>query len=228
MRWIKNIFGLFYPHFCYGCDEVLQQQEDVLCDACLLNLDLIPFTPSENNEIKRRFYGKLLVKYCTSVLYYSESGSSKKLLHQLKYHRQRTISTFLATLALQHLKDHEVLVWADRLVPIPLHPSKERKRGYNQLDDFGKTLSAQLHIPYCKDFLIKKTKSETQTRKNMSDRVQKNEGFIINPKYAHIQNQNILLVDDVMTTGATLELAGNLILKNSTNKISILTMAYTR
>jgi len=228
MHWIKNIFGLFYPHFCYGCDEVLQQQEDVLCDACLLSLDLIPFTSSENNEIKRRFYGKLLVKYCTSVLYYSESGSSKKLLHQLKYHRQRTISTFLAMLALQHLRGHEVLRWADRLVPIPLHPLKERKRGYNQLDDFGKTLSAQLNIPYSKDYLIKKSKSATQTHKNMAERVQNAAGFSINPRYAHIQDQNILLLDDVMTTGATLELAGNLILKNSTNKISILTMAYTR
>lgn len=228
MHWIKNIFGLFYPHFCYGCDEVLQQQEDVLCDSCLLNLDLIPFTLSENNEIKRRFYGKLLVKYCTSVLYYSENGSSKKLLHQLKYHRQRTISAFLATLALQHLNGHEVLGWADRLVPIPLHPSKERKRGYNQLDGFGKTLGEQLNIPYCKDYLIKKNRSRTQTHKNMVERVQSMEGFAINPKYAHVQNQNILLLDDVMTTGATLELAGNHILKNSTNKISILTMAYTR
>lgn len=228
MLWIKNIFGLFYPHFCYGCNEVVQQQDDVLCDNCLLNLDTIPFSSSENNEIKRRFYGKLLVKYCTSVLYYSENGCSKKLLHQLKYHRQRTISGFLATLALQHLRGHEVLEWADWLVPIPLHPSKERKRGYNQLDDFGKTLAVHLNIPYCKDFLIKKNRSKTQTRKNILERAQDNEGFMINPGYSHIQGQNILLLDDVMTTGATLELAGNLILKNSTNKISILTMAYTR
>lgn len=228
MLWLKNVFELFYPHFCYGCNEVLHRQRDVLCESCLLNLDLMPFSFGENNEMKRRFYGKLLPIHCAASMYFSENSISQKLLHQLKYHNQQHISIFLAVIALQHLRDHEIFNWADCIVSIPLHRSKERKRGYNQLDGFGKELSATLNIPYRKDYLIKQKKSKTQTGKNIRERAESQSEFIINKKYLNIENENILLIDDVMTTGTTLEIAGNCILENSTNKISILTMAYTR
>ena len=109
-----------------------------------------------------------------------------------------------------------------------MHPSKEKERGYNQLDGFGNYLSRKLNIPYLKDYLIKLESSKTQTKKDIVLRASKDTLFSLNPKYIAVQNQNILLIDDVITTGSTLESAGNYILKNSTNKISILTMVYTR
>lgn len=223
-----NVFDLFYPQLCYGCDATLQNQKNVLCGTCLLNLSFVPVSENTNSEMKRRFYGKLPLHYGIATLYFSEESIVQKLLHELKYKNQQYISTFLAILTLKHLQNHAIFGWADAIVCIPLHKSKERTRGYNQLDGFCIELSKQLNIPYYKDYLIKTAKTNTQTRKNIFQRAKNKSEFIVNPKYNDLQNKNILLIDDVMTTGSTLQNAGNCIIKNSTNKISILTMAYTR
>lgn len=228
MWMIIDVFDLFYPQLCYGCDEVLYDKNDVLCSSCLLNLDFIPISINNNTEMKRRFYGKLLVQHCIATFYFSEKGIVQKLLHELKYKNQQKISSFFAVLTLHHLKNHSVFYWVDFIVCIPLHQSKEKTRGYNQLDGFGNELSKQLNIPFYKDYLIKTTKTKTQTKKSMWQRAESKSEFIVNTKYTDLQNKNILLIDDVMTTGSTLEIAGKCILNNSTNKISILTMAYTR
>lgn len=228
MQWIKNVFQLFYPNLCYGCDAPLLKQENVLCEDCLFALNFIPKPIGNDTEMKRRFYGKLLTEYCLATFYYSENEIVQKLLHNLKYKKQKSISEFIGVLTLQSLQHHDLFNWANCIVPIPLHSSKERKRGYNQLDGFAMYLSKELNIPYYKDFLIKKKKTSTQTHKNIIDRAYKEQNFHINPKYKNINTTNILLIDDVMTTGSTLEMAGNCILKNSPHKISILTMAYTR
>lgn len=225
---IIDVFDLFYPKLCYGCDAVLQKQTDILCPACLLNLDLAPATISNSNEMKHRFYGKLLVEHCATVLYFSQESITQKLIHELKYKNQQTIGLFIAQLALKQLKNQRIFNEAQAIVCIPLHKTKERKRGYNQLTVFGTELSKQLNIPFYKDYLIKSTKTQTQTKKNIFQRAKKQSEFIVNPKYRHLENLHLLLVDDVMTTGATLQNAGNCIIKNSTHKISILTMAYTR
>lgn len=225
---IIDVFDLFYPQLCYGCDAVLQKQTNVLCSACLLNLALIPTTLSNTTEMKRRFYGKLLVEHCAAILYFSEESITQKLLHELKYRNKQNIGLFIAQLALKQLNNQAIFNDAQAIVCIPLHWSKERKRGYNQLTVFGTELSKQLNIPFYKDYIIKTTKTKTQTKKNIFQRAKKQSEFIVNPKYHHLQNLHLLLVDDVMTTGATLQNAGNCILKNASHKISILTMAYTR
>lgn len=228
MEWIKNVFDLFYPHFCFGCEEALQNKDDILCDNCLFHLNFIPVSVDDASEMKRRFYGKLLVAHCVSVLYFSEEGISQKLLHQLKYKNQQKIGHFLAGLTLQHLKNHSVFNWADAMVCIPLHPSKEKKRGYNQLTTFCNELSCKLNIPFYKDYLIKTSKTKTQTHKNIFQRAKITNEFKINPTFEHLNHKNILLIDDVMTTGSTLQNAGNCILRNSSNNLSVLTMAYTK
>lgn len=228
MRAFIDVFDLFYPPLCYSCNEVLHSKSEVLCSNCLLSLDFIPVSWNDDTEMKRRFYGKLLVEHCLATFYFSEKSIAQNLLHQLKYKNQPRISAFFATVTLQHLKKHAVFSWVDVIVCIPLHKSKEKERGYNQLDGFGNELSKQLNIPFYKDYLIKTAKTNTQTKKNMWQRAESKTDFIVNEKYQHLKNLNILLIDDVMTTGSTLEIAGKCILKNSTYKISILTMAYTR
>lgn len=227
--WVLDyVFDLFYPQHCYGCNAVLQNHSDILCNDCLLHLNFVPVGNDTNTEMKRRFYGKLNVAHCVSVLYFTQNGITQELLHALKYKNQQKIGVFLATLCIQQLGNDALFGWADVLVGIPLHPSKEKKRGYNQLDTFCETLSKHFNLPYYKDFLIKTVKTKTQTHKNILERAETKSEFKINPKYHHLKNKNILLVDDVMTTGSTLEIAGNCILKNTNNQISILTMAYTR
>lgn len=225
---LKNVFDLFYPPLCYGCNEALQSNSDILCNHCLLHLNFVPIANDTTTEMKRRFYGKLMVEHCIAVLYFSEKSSTQELLHALKYKNQQKIGVFIANLCIQHLKNHKLFEWTDVIIGIPLHQSKEKKRGYNQLDTFCTTLSKYYKLPYYKDFLIKTTKTKTQTHKNILERAETKSEFKVNPKYHYLENKNILLVDDVMTTGSTLEIAGNSIIKNTTNQISILTMAYTR
>ena len=225
---LKNVFDLFYPPLCYGCNEVLQKNDDILCNHCLLHLSFVPISVDTNTEMKRRFYGKLKVEHCIAVLYFSENGITQQLLHALKYKNQQKIGVFIANQGIHYLNYHEIFKWTDVIVGIPLHQSKEKERGYNQLDTFCNTLSKHYKLPYYKDFLIKTSKTKTQTHKNILQRAETKSEFKVNPKYNYLEHKNVLLVDDVMTTGSTLEIAGNCILKNTNNQISILTMAYTR
>jgi len=177
--------------------------------------------------MKRRFYGKLLVSHCLATLYYTNNSTTQKLLHELKYKNQQIIGSFIASLTLQHLQNNPIFNWADYIVCIPLHKSKEKERGYNQLVSFCSVLSNKLNKPFYKDYLIKTIKTKTQTKKSIWQRAVNKSEFVVNEKYKALQNKNILLIDDVMTTGSTLETAGKCILNNTSNKISILTMAYT-
>lgn len=224
----KTVFDLFYPQLCYGCNAVIPKQSDALCPTCLLHLPFIPVAVSDNTEMKRRFYGKLKVTYCAAVLYFSKDSVTQKLLHELKYKNQQNIGVFFAELALKQFKNNAVFIETQAIVCIPLHPSKERKRGYNQLTAFCTELSNNLNLPFYKDYLIKVHKSGSQTKKNIFQRAKKTTEFVVNPKYNYLKSTHFLLIDDVMTTGSTLQNAGNCVLKNSTHKISILTMAYTR
>lgn len=223
-----NVFDLFYPKCCLGCGESLSSKQAVLCEFCLLHLDFIPISVAHESEMKRRFYGKLKLTHCTALLYFAEKSITQQLLHQLKYKNQQQIGEFLAVLSQKHLQNHAIISWVDFIVCVPLHPSKEKKRGYNQLDSYCKKLSELWNVPYHKDYLIKATKSRTQTRKNIFQRAKLKSEFIINPKYDDLKNKKILLIDDVMTTGSTLQNAGKCIVNNRSNQLSILTMAYTK
>ena len=228
MKWFNAIIDLFYPNLCLGCSNYIANYDHYVCSQCLLMLDYIPNSDTTNSEVKRRFYGKLKLDHAYACFYYNESGIVQSLLHHLKYHNKQGISEFLALLTINHLQNHELFKWADYIVPVPLHTKKQKIRGYNQLSKFGETLAKHYNLIYVEDFLIKTTNTQTQTKKNMIERASSNAEYYINTKYLSIENKNILIIDDVITTGSTLELIGNIILKNSSNKISILTMAYTR
>lgn len=225
MQWLRNTLELFYPPLCCGCDTHLSDRLDILCESCRLALPYLPIATSENNEIKSKFYGKLVVQHCASVLSFGEGSITQNMLHQLKYQKQEAVSKFIGLLAWQRLQHLSIFNWAACIVPIPLHPSKERQRGYNQLDGFGIYLSKMTGLPYFKDYLIKTVKSDTQTNKNLIERADNIKGFVLNPKYQSIKERCVLLIDDVITTGATLEAAGKCVLDKNDNQISILTMA---
>ncbi len=228
MQWLRSTLELFYPPLCCGCDAHLEQRSDILCTSCRFLLPYLPIATSELNEIKRKFFGKLDVKHCASVLTFGDNSITQNMLHQLKYQKQKDVSRYIGSLAWHRMKDQSIFDWAECIVPIPLHPSKERLRGYNQLDGFGMFLSEMSGIPYLKDYLIKTLKSDTQTQKNLVERADNIKGFVLNPKYLNSKERRVLLIDDVITTGATLEAAGKCVLEKENNQISVLTMAYVK
>ncbi len=220
-----DFLSLIFPHYCRACDEALVKGEDLICTRCLLELPKSNYHLDKDNPFYQKFKGRLPVNFVMTLFKFVKGSRVQHLLHALKYKNQPEIGNALGRmygldLAQQNFKQH----W-DIILPIPLHPSKKRNRGYNQSEEFGKGLSESLEIP-CSDSYIRRTvKTETQTKKSRLNRWQ-NVGQVFEvPDRTRIDGQRILLVDDVVTTGATLEACGEILLSAGCTDLSIACIA---
>ncbi|MCF2874932.1 MULTISPECIES: ComF family protein [unclassified Tenacibaculum] len=228
MRLLKEIFYLFYPNLCVNCTLTLLQNEKHLCTTCNNDLPIIDDNPYTNVTMLSTFYGKVPIKSIRSFLYYQKHGITQKIIHELKYKNQQQIGVFLANRFGYLLKESNIFNHVDYILPVPLHPKKLKNRGYNQLTKFGQTLSEVLDIKYIPDILIKVSVSKTQTFKKRFDRFSNNKTKFKLTSYTFFEKKHVLLIDDVITTGATLENCCKELLKTKDITISIATMAYTK
>lgn len=217
------MLNLLFPRVCLGCQELLGA-EKTLCSHCIHHLPLAVFHRTGNEELKDRFYGRILVKNATALIYFQKRGLSQALLHQLKYRGKQEVSSFFGKWLGAELADDANYNAIDMVIPVPLHKQKLRKRGFNQVAGFGKEISKALKVPYRDDVLIKISKSGSQVFKTRILRFEAEEVFTIQNLQA-INNKHILLVDDIITTGATLEKCALQLLKANNVSISIATMA---
>lgn len=228
MQLLKDIFHLFYPSLCINCQTTLLQNEKFLCTFCSNDLPIIDDNEHTNVTLTSTFYGKVPVEKVRSFLYYQKKGVTQKLIHQLKYKNQPEIGNFIAHWFGNRLKDSNVFDTVDFIVPVPLHPQKKKKRGYNQLTLFGKTLSNILAVSYQPDVLIRTSTSKTQTFKERFERFSDNNTKFKLTNHTVFENKHVLLIDDVITTGATIEACATELLKTKNITISVATMAYTQ
>ncbi len=227
MKIVKDFFDLFYPKLCAICDEKLLLSEKTLCIFCRHDLPLVNEKNYSNNKITQIFYGRVLIEKAMSFLFYRKEGKAKILIHQLKYKGNQEIGTFLGKWFGGLLKDSKEFLEVDYIVPVPLHPKKLKKRGYNQVTTFGKQLSKIMKIPYKTGVLIRTSATKTQTLKHRFERFSNTATKFYVEDTLVFNNKHILLIDDVITTGATLEACCREILKSERVKISIVTMAFT-
>lgn len=227
MKGLQHLFNLFYPDTCVCCDQYLLDQEKIICIECRLDLPFIETGNSTYNPLLETLKGKVFVEEGTSFLYYYPEGKVKKLIHQLKYKNNQKVGIFLGEWLGLKLLETKAYNSIDYIIPVPLHKDKLRLRGYNQLTKFGETLSSILNIEYLEGVLIRNTMAKTQTLKKRLDRFKSlvNNFSIINADL--LKNKHVLLIDDVVTTGATLEACCNELLKVEGMKISIVTIALT-
>ena len=227
MKGLQHLFNLFYPDTCVCCDQYLLDQEKIICIECRLDLPFIETGYSTYNPLIETLKGKVFVEEGTSFLYYYPEGKVKKLIHQLKYKNNQKVGIFLGEWLGLKLLETKAYNSIDYIIPVPLHKDKLRLRGYNQLTKFGETLSSILNIEYLEGVLIRNTMAKTQTLKKRLDRFKSlvNNFSIINADL--LKNKHVLLIDDVVTTGATLEACCNELLKVEGMKISIVTIALT-
>ncbi|WP_420552105.1 ComF family protein [Tenacibaculum aiptasiae] len=228
MRLLKEIFYLFYPNLCVNCTLTLLQNENYLCTTCNHDLPIIDDNPHTNVTMLSTFYGKVPIKNVRSFLYYQKHGITQKIIHELKYKNQQQIGIFLANRFGNKLKESGVFNNIDYIIPVPLHSKKLKTRGYNQLTKFGQTLSEILKVKYIPDILIKVSVSKTQTFKKRFERFSNNKTKFKLTNYTFLEKKHVLLIDDVITTGATLENCCKELLKTKDITISIATMAYTK
>ena len=202
---LNDINTILFPHLCFGCNARLYRGEKLLCALCRDEIPITDHNYSTENAVDKAFYGRVSVKKGAAFLYFEEKGIVKNLIHHLKYGGQKQISAFLGDWFGSRLKSGRDQPKIDLVIPVPLHPKKRRKRGYNQVEGFGKKLATHLGADYSDSLLLKSRNTPTQTTKSrwLRWKHQQGEYHILNPE--QIRGKRILLVDDVITTGATLE-----------------------
>jgi competence protein ComFC len=202
---LNDINSILVPRGCFGCNTHLSKGERLLCTVCRNQLPLTEYSYNDENPFDSIFYGRVSVKKSNSFLFFTENGIVKNLIHHLKYKNQEQIGAFLGDWCGSIINEKGGIPSIDLVIPVPLHKRKLKKRGYNQVSLFAQKIANHLNCNYLEDVLIKTKNTKTQTKKDRFFRWQSNQNlFQINPKYP-ISNKNILIVDDVVTTGATLE-----------------------
>lgn len=224
---LKNLINLLFPKLCAGCNSLLLQNEVIICTNCRHELPLTQHHLIHNNYIAKKFYGIIPVEFCSAMLYFHKDGIVQNMIHHLKYKNQPEIGTFLGNWYANDLKAIAKDQKFTTIIPVPLHKKRYRERGYNQVTTFCEALSQNLGIEINDQLLYRKIYSKTQTKKSKEARSEiKNSLFDVTFSPSDCGN-HFLLVDDVITSGATLEACAKAILKIPDAKISIITIAYT-
>lgn len=222
---LHALLNLFFPPVCAGCDNLLLQTEFVICSQCRHEIPLTYHHLQPQNEASTKFFGRIPVESVTTFAYFHKQGIVQKMIHKLKYRGQQDVGKALGYWFAENLKS--VCAHADAIIPVPLHPKKLRKRGYNQVDTFGQALSETLQIPVDATLLRRNFYSSTQTKKNLFARSEiRKDLFEADYTQAH-HDKHFLLIDDVLTTGSTLEACSRALLKIPGARISIACLAFT-
>ena len=224
---LKNLFKLLFPTLCDGCNSLLIKNEKILCTSCVYNLPFTNHHLIDNNETKNKFYGLIDIEFACSMLVFSHDGIVQKMIHQLKYKNRQEIGNYLGKLYIPEIKNKIITNKIDYIIPVPLHHEKMKKRGYNQVTTFCETLSKELEIPYNSEILFRNKNTSTQTKKNKEERQAINLKSFEAKTDIQFQNKHFLLVDDVITTGSTIESCAKALLKIPNTKVSIIAIAYT-
>ncbi|UJP65928.1 ComF family protein [Mongoliitalea daihaiensis] len=220
---VEDFLSLVFPRTCAGCSRSLFDFEHVLCKVCEGALPITDYhLRPQNNDLVIKVTGLMPVYRVMSFLRFTKKGMSQRLLHQLKYKNKPDIGVTLGKLYGQLLIQHSFADAWDQITPVPLHPSKQKRRGYNQSEQFGKGLADSLQIPLVNS-LIRSVNTETQTRKSRSQRLDNVENVfqVVNS----VENKRVLLVDDVMTTGATLVACANSLLEAKASMVDLAVIA---
>ncbi len=227
---LKNIFSstlhLFYPHLCTGCGSDLLKEQNLLCIKCMHNLPHTNFAVFANNQIEKDFWGRIPLTAAYSQFYFSKEFLIQHLIHQLKYKGDTKIGFYLGEMMGKTLLNSNRFSTIDALIPLPLFSHKEKKRGYNQATVICNGISAVMNIPVLNNAVIRQQATQTQTRKHRTERWENVKDSFKVAKANEISGKHLLLVDDVVTTGATLEACGHVILQVANVKLSMATLAY--
>lgn len=224
---LKNLINLLFPKLCNGCNSLLLQNEKIICTDCRHQLPLTQHHLLKDNYTTKKFYGIIPIEFSCAMLYFHKKGVVQNLIHSLKYRNHQEIGTFLGNWYANDLKEIAKEHAFSEIIPVPLHQKRLKERGYNQVTTFCKALSENLEIGYNETLLYRNVYSKSQTKKSKEARAEVNNS-LFDVKYTTADSgKHFLLVDDVITSGATLEACARALLKIPNTKISIITIAYT-
>lgn len=218
---------LIYPRICDACNASLLQHEEILCTVCQQQLPKTNYHLDDDNPLAKNFWGKVPIAHVAALYHFKKGGNVQHLIHQFKYKGITEIGTYLGESYGKDLLQSAFIKDVDVVIPVPLHKRKKRKRGFNQSEIFAKGLSKAMQIPCDTKTLVRTTASKTQTKKSRFKRWENVKEIFAITDTVSLKGKHILLVDDVITTGATIEACVNQLLTISDVKISVAALACT-
>lgn len=221
----NDCWELFFPRYCVVCGTRLSKTEDCLCFSCLSRLPRTHLHLQKDNEMEKNFWGRFPLGKATAFLYYAKGGDVRKLLYELKYYDNPQLGTVLGKCMAAEIQPSGFFDGIDFLVPIPLHSKRLRMRGYNQSLVLSEGISSVTRIPVAYDWLVRMQETETQTHKSQYERWMNVNGVFACMDPKTMEDKHILLVDDVMTTGATIVACADALKEVRNLRISVLTLA---
>lgn len=225
---ISDLLRLLFPIECFGCARSLNHGESHICSICLYNLPYTDHHLNPDNLVAKQFWGRLPCHAAMAMLFFKKEGMVQQLLHHLKYSNQVELGISLGILLGERLLCSPYYHHIDYLIPVPLHKKRSATRGYNQCEAIALGISQVLRVPVSNQHLFRRTATASQTKKSRLDRFE-NMQHAFELKYPEeLKNKHLLLIDDVITTGATLEACGHVLLQSAPHKISIATLAFVK
>jgi len=227
IRYLRNFLSLLYPELCSGCKRPLYEHEELICSYCWYQLPVTNFHLDTANAAAKQLWGRVKIERVASYLYFVKESNVQYILYHLKYFSKPRLGEVLGVKYGELLQGSN-FTNADIILPIPLHPKKFKKRGYNQSEYVAKGLSRAMCIPVITDNLFRHTLAESQTTKKRYERYENMRTIFEVKDPEALVGKHILLVDDVLTTGATIEACANKLLEIPDVKVSVVTLAYTK
>jgi ComF family protein len=224
--YLADFVTLLFPQLCPACGQSLVSGEKVICTECRFSLPLTNFHQQPDNIVAQQFWGKLPLQGAYALYYFAKGGKVQNLMHHFKYRNMPQIGNALGEIAGTQIIKNAVLNKAEIIIPVPLHKGRLRQRGYNQSACFAHGLSGQLNIPVDETSLIRAKATQTQTHRSRFLRFENMQEVFAIKHPERLEDKHVLLVDDVVTTGSTLEACGAELLKVPGLKLSVATIAY--
>jgi ComF family protein len=228
MGYPGDLISLIYPRLCQVCENSLFRNEQVICMKCRHHLPRIRFEDNTANPAAQVFWGRTPLRFVFTAFYYNKGNAVQQLVHRLKYRGNKETGLFLGGEIGKQIVKTNGYDDIDFIIPVPLHPKKQKQRGFNQSEIIARGIARETNIPLNNKLLCRTSFTATQTRKSKYERWKNVESIFEVRDENAIRGKHILLVDDVITTGATLEACALSLLLTEGVRVSIAAIAYTR
>ncbi len=223
--WFLSLVRLFFPRQCAVCGAILEEGEEGICLRCNIDMPRTGYHLQADNPVEQFFWGKLPLERATAYFLYRKGSDFRHVLHRLKYEGRQDIGEVMGRFMAAELSESGFFREVDLIIPVPLHPRKQRKRGYNQSECIARGVAAVTGIPVCSNAVVRNRPNETQTRKSVYERWENVEGIFTLKDDKAVAGKHILLMDDVLTTGSTITACADALKEVPGIRISVLTLA---
>lgn len=223
--WLYSFISLLFPRCCVVCGRSLAKGEECICAMCNINLPRTNYHLQKDNQVEQLFWGKIPLERATSFFFYRKGSDFRQILHQLKYGGQKEIGAIMGRYMASELTVSGFFEGIDVIIPVPLHKRKQRIRGYNQSEWIARGISAVTGICIDTEVIVRRKHTETQTRKSTFERWENVDGIFELHHAESLKGKHLLVVDDVLTTGATTVACASRLMEIEGVRISVLTLA---